>query len=163
MSSEYGRRITVNPILLTLLRMAFQFADQMPCGMRLLVSKPNQLTPVNRTVLPAESTIFDPDVDQKPSPGAAAAGCEAVSRIAAASRNGLAAHIGCRFMILSPGSSCVDRTALWTPRAGPGVRRCLRCEKLLCFEITVLVGREYAGTANTPEYVGSRIAEQRLR
>src|SRR5215471_7757706 len=74
----------------------------MPCGMRLLVSKPNQLTPVNRTTLPAESTIFDPEVDQNPSPGAAAACCEAVSKIAAASKNEAAAHIRRRFMILSP-------------------------------------------------------------
>src|SRR5438552_312780 len=101
MSSEYGRRITVNPMLLTLLSTAFQFADQMPCGIRLLVSKPNQLTPVNRTTLPAESTIFDPEVDQNPSPGAAAASCEAVSAIAAASRNGPAAHIRRRFMMPS--------------------------------------------------------------
>src|ERR1044071_2425692 len=101
MSSEYGRRITVNPMLLTWLSMAFQFADQMPCGIWLLVSKPNQLTPVNRTTLPAESTIFEPEVDQNPSPGAAAACCEAVSKIAAATRNGPAAHIRRRFMILS--------------------------------------------------------------
>src|SRR5215470_6512100 len=101
MSSEYGRRITVNPILLTWLSRAFQFADQMPCGMRLLVSKPNQLTPVNRTTLPAESTIFDPEVDQNPSPGAAAASCEAVSKIAMASKNEPTAHIKRRFMMLS--------------------------------------------------------------
>src|ERR1043165_5901412 len=101
MSSEYGKRITVNPILLTLLRMAFQLADQMPCGMRLLVSKPNQFTPVNRTTLPAESTIFDPEVDQNPSPGAAAASREAVSKMAAASKNVPTAHMRCRFMIHS--------------------------------------------------------------
>src|SRR4029077_1257030 len=81
--------------------MTFQYADQMPCGMRLLVSKPNQLTPVNRTTLPDESTIFDPEVDQNPSPGAAADSCEAASRMAAASKNGAAVHIRRRFMILS--------------------------------------------------------------
>src|SRR4051812_12916435 len=104
MSSEYGRRITVSPMVLTWLSRVFQFADQMPCGIRLLVSKPNQLTPVNRTVFPAESTIFDPEVDQNPSPGAAAAGREAVSKIAAASKNEPATHIRRRFMMLSPQS-----------------------------------------------------------
>src|SRR6185295_19314688 len=97
MSSEYGRRITVNPMLLTRLSRAFQFADQMPCGMRLLVSKPNQLTPVNRTVLPAESTIFDPEVDQNPSPGAAAVSCAPASKMAAASKNGPAVRVKRRF------------------------------------------------------------------
>src|ERR1041384_4926374 len=101
MSSEYGRRITVNPMLLTRLSRVFQFADQIPCGMRLLVSKPNQLTPVNRTTLPAESTILDPEVDQNPSPDAAAAGCEAASRMAATSKDGPAVHIRRRFMIVS--------------------------------------------------------------
>src|ERR1043165_7419207 len=91
----------------------------MPCGIRLLVSKPNQLTPVNRTTLPAESTIFDPEVDQNPSPGAAAAGREAVSKIAAASKHGAAAHISRRFMILSREwwqglGGCVD-LRVWCP------------------------------------------------
>src|SRR3954471_22563043 len=72
----------------------------MPCGIRLLVSKPNQLTPVNRTTLPAESTIFDPEVDQNPSPGAAAASREAVSK-ATVSKNVPAAHIKRCFMMLS--------------------------------------------------------------
>src|SRR5678815_2577470 len=101
MSSEYGRRITVNPMLLTWLSRPFQFADQMPCGIRLLVSKPNQLTPVNRTTLPAESTIFDPEVDQNPSPGAAAASREAASKMATASKNVPAAHVKRCFMIRS--------------------------------------------------------------
>src|ERR1051325_145125 len=100
-SSEYGRRITVNPMLLTRLSRTFQFTDQMPCGMRLLVSKPNQLTPVNRTTLPAESTIFDPEVDQNPSPGAAAAFRDAVSKMATASKNVPAAHVKRCFMIRS--------------------------------------------------------------
>src|SRR5262245_2346591 len=114
MSSEYGRRITVNPMLLTRLSRVFQFADQMPCGMRLLVSKPNQLTPVNRTTLPDASTIFDPEVDQNPSPGAAAASREEASKRAATSRKGAAAHIR-RFMKLSGG--------WWSERAGQLARR----------------------------------------
>jgi hypothetical protein len=56
---------------------------------------------VNRTTLPAESTIFAPEVDQNPSPGAAAASWEAASKIPATSKKGHAAHIRRRFMILS--------------------------------------------------------------
>src|ERR1041384_5122273 len=81
----------------------------MPGGIRLLVSKPNQLTPVTRTTLPAESTIFDPEVDQNPSPGAAAASGGAASKIAAVSKKGPTAHIRCRFMILSASGGLTQR------------------------------------------------------
>src|SRR5262245_27934256 len=93
----------------------------MPCGIWLLVSKPNQLTPVNRTTLPAESTIFDPFVDQNASPGAAAAYCAAASKIAAASQHGLAVHIRRRIMISLRQVGWLCRSLCGHPECAPGV------------------------------------------
>src|ERR1041384_268968 len=123
MSSEYGNRMTVSPMALTWLSKAFQFADQMPWGMRLLVSNPNQLTPVIRTTLPAASTIFEPEVDQYPSPAAAAV-CDPATRMPMDSRIARSAHCGYRFMAVLQ-----DRNR-WIRKDGRGLESSAWCSGL---------------------------------
>src|SRR5215467_951730 len=56
----YGRRIVLNPDAAIWSSISPRPRDHRPCGAKLLVSSPNQLTPVMRTSLPLASTIWPP-------------------------------------------------------------------------------------------------------
>src|SRR5215472_15347655 len=59
---EKGSRIVLKPAAFIWSSMSCQLRAHSPCGAKLAVSNPNQVTPVNRTSWPLASTIFAPAV-----------------------------------------------------------------------------------------------------